>query len=89
MRVTNYHMINDVVDTRPRRDGSYLGRGLSLARFVWSIAMVLVVSAVGFSTSGGKVFSSNLVGEVGVSQETTLSAQNPKPCIENKFQSGQ
>ena len=61
MRVTNYHMINDVVDTRPRRDGSHLGRGLSLARFVWSIDMVLAVSVIVFRISYHEPFALNEV----------------------------
>ena len=38
--------------------------------------MVLTVSVVGFSTSGSTVFPSNFVGGLGVSQETTLGAQD-------------
>ena len=50
--------------------------------------MVLVVPAVGFTTSGGKAFTSNEVAEVGVSQETPLGAQTSYADGQEQFLCG-
>ena len=54
-------MIQAVPDTRPRRDGSHLGRGLSLPRLLWSVDTVLVVSVIVFRISYDEPFALNEV----------------------------
>ena len=54
-------MIQTVPDPLPRRGRSNLGRGLSLPRLVWSMAMVLVVSVIVFRISYHEPFALNEV----------------------------